>query len=147
MKIVRLTALASFAVALFLVGCASQQQKSIDAEIADTPIMCTQGEDCEVKWGRAVTWVTQNSYWKIRNSTDMLITTENATVGSGDTHPSFSILKTAQGNGKYRIDFQAGCDNMFTCNPSVNTLRDSFYSVVVPEQYHQIVASHPESAQ
>jgi len=135
---------AALAFALFLTGCATQQQKAIDAEIANTPILCAQGEGCEVKWGRALSWVTQNSHWKIRNSTDSLITTESGTVDDGDVHAYFSILKTAQGGGQYRIDFQAACNNMFGCQPSVDALRDSFYSTVVPEQYHQIVASHPE---
>jgi hypothetical protein len=134
---------ALFAVALFSMGCATQQQKSINAEIANTPIICTQGEGCEVKWGRALTWVTQNSHWKIRNSTDSLLTTESGTPDDGNTNPSFSILKTAQGDGKYRIDFQAGCNNMFACQPSVDTLRTNFFAALEPEKYHLIVASHP----
>jgi hypothetical protein len=130
--------------ALLLVGCASQQQKSINSEVANTPIICTRGDDCEVKWGRALTWVTQNSYYKIRNSTDSLITTESGIVDDGDTHASYSILKTAQGDGEYLIDFQAGYNNMFACTPSINKLRDSFFSAVEPELYHQILASHPQ---
>jgi hypothetical protein len=132
-----------FFIAFLLIGCATQQQKAIDAEIANTPILCTRGDDCEIKWGQALSWVTQNSYFKIRNSTDMLITTETS-PDEGDVHASFSILKIAQGGGKYRIDFQAACNNMFTCNPSVTTLRDRFFAALEPEQYHLIVAAHSE---
>src|SRR5260221_10322641 len=102
--------------AVVLTGCATQQQKAVNAEVASTRILCVRGDDCEVKWGRALSWVNSNSNWKIRSATDSLISTESG-GDSGETAASFSILKTPLGGGHYQIEFQAGCANFIGCVP------------------------------
>jgi hypothetical protein len=110
---------------LVLGGCAtmSTSDKAYYQRVANSPIYCTDAEDCEVKWGRAILWVSQNSHWKIRNQSDWLITTE----GPFDTvHAAYSINKVPLGNGKYQIMMQAGCGNLFGCVPSILQLKADF---------------------
>ncbi len=50
-------------------GCATTQQ----AEQPIPSIICNAGSDCDAKWSRAVTWVSENSAYRIQVQTDTLI--------------------------------------------------------------------------
>lgn len=113
-------------------GCAtmSATDKAYYQGAANSPIYCSGTDDCEVKWGRAILWVSQNSHWKIRNQTDNLITTE----GPFDTvYAAYSINKVPLGKGKYQILMRAGCGNPFGCVPSILQLKADFITFVSPE--------------
>lgn len=118
-------------VAALLSSCATPQQKAMLEMDASRPMICQQGQDCEVKWSRALVWVQDNSRWKLRIANDSLITTE----GPFDTtDASFSINKIPLGNGQYSIAFRAGCGNMFGCVPSLLELKASFVNAVLLSQ-------------
>jgi hypothetical protein len=86
-------------------------------------LTCTAGEDCELKWSRAMDWLQRNSCWKLRNVTDSLITTE----GPFNTQSAaFEITKFPRGGGVYEIRFRAGCGNPFGCSPSIKKLTANF---------------------
>lgn len=108
-------------------GCStvllSKQQRTQLAAVANKTIYCEGGEDCELKWGRAILWITQNSHWKIRIQTDNLTTTE----GPFDTvYAAYQVQKIPLGNNKYTINMVAGCGNIFGCVPSILELKASF---------------------
>lgn len=95
--------------------------------LANSPIYCSNEEDCEVKWGRAILWVSKNSHWKIRNQSDSLITTEGPFK---TVYPAFIINKVPLGKGMYQIMFDAGCGNIFGCIPSTIQLKANFVEFV-----------------
>ncbi|HLI13410.1 MAG TPA: PDZ domain-containing protein [Alphaproteobacteria bacterium] len=112
-----------------LVACQSQPQLSPTAAAAlNQPIICHDGADCAIRWGRALTWVTDNSAYRIDQATDSLISTWGPLPD--DLRPAFTITKTAQGNGVYLIEFAAGCGNYFGCEPSLAQAKASFMSFV-----------------
>jgi hypothetical protein len=103
-----------------------QQEALLQLE-ASRPITCSQGQDCEVKWGRALLWVQDNSRWKIRIANDTLITTE----GPRDTtDAAYEISKDLTDKGIYSISFHAWCGNRFGCFPSISELQASFVNFV-----------------
>jgi len=103
-----------------------QQEALLQLE-ASRPITCSQGQDCEVKWGRALRWVQDNSRWKIRIANDTLITTE----GPRDTtDAAYEISKDLTDKGIYSISFHAWCGNRFGCFPSISEIQASFVNFV-----------------
>lgn len=111
-----------------LVSCATTEQKAAIAELAQRQIICTQGEDCDTKWGRAVTWVAQNSAWKIQLQSDLIIQTYSAVGGSPS--PGFLVNKVPLGNGQFQIAITSGCDNIFGCVPDHTMVLASFNQFV-----------------
>lgn len=116
---------------IFLYGCStalmSKQQISYLSSEANKPIYCEGGENCEIKWSRAIMWISQYSHWKIRVQSDSLITTE----GPFDTvHAAYQVQKVPLGNNKYSIDMSLGCGNPFGCVPSTLELKASFVQFV-----------------
>lgn len=115
-------------------GCSAdalQQQQAKSDEIsqkASTPITCTAGVDCEVKWARVTLWLQDHSEWKFRNVTDTLITTE----GPLETmKPAFEVTKVPAGDGKtYRISMRAFCGSG-NCEKAIRKLRANFYEVII----------------
>lgn len=130
------------ALALILVSsCAtmSTSDRTYYQRIANSPIYCSGTEDCDVKWGRAILWVSQNSHWKIRNQTDSLITTE----GPFDTvHAAYSINKVPLGKGKYQILMRAGCGNPFGCVPNILQLKADFVEFVSQQNFERYDTSY-----
>jgi hypothetical protein len=103
-----------------------QQEALLQLE-ASRPITCSEGQDCEVKWGRAFRWVQDNSRWNIRTANDTLITTE----GPRDTTDAgYEISKDLTDKGIYSISFHAWCGNRFGCFPSISELQVSFVTFV-----------------
>jgi len=116
--------------ALLLAGCAHQDPAAL-ADLqrrASQPVQCSAGAECEVKWGRVLTWVQQNSAYKLRMVTDSMV----ATMGPIPNDPSlvFEVTKTAATPGVYAINFSAGCDNMFGCVPTQLQAQASFATFV-----------------
>jgi len=98
-----------------LLGCAAyQQRRAALQQIANQPITCAGDTDCEVRWSRALQWVSANSHWKLRHVNDMIITTE----GPLDTvFPAYEVQKIPSGDGSYAITIRAACGNPFGCSP------------------------------
>jgi hypothetical protein len=102
--------------------------------LAERPMFCTRGDDCEVKWGRVVQWISARSHWKIRNATDFLVTTEGPLA---TPYPAWIVQKIAQGEGRYRIQVDAWCadnpvDRMYGCTPPREVLLAEFNDFVDP---------------
>ncbi len=107
---------------------ATPQQKAQWELEASRPVTCSQGPDCEAKWGRALLWVQDHSRWKLRIANETIITTE----GPFDTtDAAYSITKVPTGVGTYNIAFRAGCGNIFGCVPGVLELQASFVNFVM----------------
>lgn len=108
---------------------AQQQVKAEEIEKkASTPIVCSAGADCELRWSRVTLWLLDHSEWKLRNVTDNLITTE----GPLDTmmKPSFQVTKMPSGDGKtYRIAMRAAC-GAGDCENLIRKLRANFYDFI-----------------
>lgn len=114
-----------------LSGCATltpEQQAQLEKD-ATQQITCTKGDDCEVKWGRAITWISRNSQWKIQTQNDSMIQTYtpiNQSAASG-----FLVNKIPLGNGVYEIAMTSGCDNLLGCIPNATELKASFNRFVI----------------
>jgi hypothetical protein len=108
-----------------LVACAAANQQTT---APPPPITCTNKNDCDAKWSRAVSWIASNSSWKIQTQTDFLIQTYNSINDSAA--PSFTITKVAQPNGTFQITFDGGCANIFGCVPTVAESRARFAEFV-----------------
>lgn len=106
-----------------LSGCKTVPPEQLEQE-ASQQITCTTGEDCEVKWGRAIDWINRNSHWTIRNRTDFMIQTYPSVGGSAAS--SFLVTKLSLGSGVYKIAMTSECDNFLACRPSTTELRASF---------------------
>lgn len=115
-------------------GCAAraaltpQEQAQIQAN-ANRKITCTKGDDCDMKWGRAITWVSQNSHWKVQLQNDYLIQTYTSMNGS--PYSSFLVNKAPIDNGSSEIVMSSGCGNMFGCVPDETILRASFTNFII----------------
>src|SRR3989442_15490638 len=99
------------ALTLISCGCVSltpEQQDQLERDAA-REIICVMGDDCDVKWGRAIAWVSRNSHWKIQTQTDNLIQTFTP-VGSSAAS-GFLVNKVPLGNGQYQIVMSSACDN------------------------------------
>ena len=114
-----------------LTGCVTmtpEQQAKMNKDAAQK-VTCTKGDDCEVKWGRAITWISQNSQWKIQTQNENMIQTYTAVGGSAASH--FLVNKVPQGSGLYEITMASGCDNFIGCVPDATYLKASFNRFVV----------------
>lgn len=132
---------------ILLIGCStvhlSEEQKMNLSNLANKPVYCEGGDDCEIKWGRAITWVLQNSYWKIKVQSDSLITTEGPL---NTVYAAYQVQKVPLGNNKYLIDMRLGCGNPFGCVPSVLELKASFVQFVAGYDSQQATASSIDTA-
>lgn len=117
-----------------LVGCVTttpttpEQQAQLEKDAAKK-VTCTRGDDCKVKWDRAITWISQNSQWKIQTQNENMIQTDTAAGGSPASH--FLVNKVLRGKGLYEITMMSGCDNFIGCEPDATYLKASFNRFVV----------------
>jgi hypothetical protein len=114
-----------------LSGCKTgtpDQQTQLEKDAA-LQITCTTGEDCEIKWGRAIDWIKRNSHWTIRNQTDFMIQTYPSVGGSAAS--SFLVTKLSLGSDDYKIAMTSVCDNFLACRPSTTELRAYFNRFVL----------------
>lgn len=116
------------ALVITLSSCVSPQQQAAINEQAQRQITCMQGEDCDIKWGRAVAWVAKYSSWKIQLQSDLIIQTYSAVGGSPS--PGYLVNKVPLGNGRFHITLTSGCDNIFGCVPDHTTSLASFNQFV-----------------
>jgi hypothetical protein len=101
---------------LGLGGLSKDQRAKLINEIRSNPVVCTSESDCKMRWGRAISWIIQNSSLKLQMQTDNVASTYNC-VGQSCAQSSFTINMVPIGGGKSRIAFKAGCRNMFGCFP------------------------------
>jgi hypothetical protein len=118
-----------------LCGCGGAPQNSADAEAMrasiDLPVVCTRGPDCDAVWSRAAAWVVQHSSYKIQTANDSIIQTMGPT--QYNPSPAYTITKTANAAGNYEVRLAGGCDNIFSCIPSIEESRASFKQFVRQE--------------
>jgi hypothetical protein len=116
---------------LSLSGCVTmtpEQQARLQAD-ANQKITCMKGSDCDMKWGRAVAWISQNSHWKIQMQSDHLIQTYTA-VGNS-SYSGFLVNKVPIDTDTFEIVMSSGCANMFGCIPDATTLRAKFNNFII----------------
>jgi hypothetical protein len=116
----------------FLAGCASGPTPAQEAAFnrdAARDVVCEGQEDCEVKWGRAIQFTLDNSYYRIQQQTDALI----QTAGPLPNYPNLVMVisKIPLGGGQYRFDLRGGCDNMFGCVPTLIQAKAYFVRTVM----------------
>lgn len=109
-------------------GPSAAEKASWTAE-ASRPVICRGPSDCAVKWGRALEWVELYSAYPLRIANDRVI--ETGGPGEDDPRPAYTILKTARGDGSYRIEFDGGCANLIGCVPPVLQAEANFVDYVL----------------
>jgi hypothetical protein len=98
-----------------------------------TQIMCEAGADCDAKWARANTWVTENSGLKIQTKTESQIKTVQSTADSRIL--VVTITKNATSKpGVYEISFIGGCPSPLSCRPPIAESRAQFAKFVLAAQ-------------
>lgn len=101
----------------FLSGCATTltpEQKAEFEKYAAQQVTCTEGDDCDVKWGKARTWVLKYSGWKIEILTNSIIQTYGP---YNDRVSAYVINKVPIGNRRHKITIYVTCNNLFGCKP------------------------------
>lgn len=104
-------------VLLALVGCASPAQVAAWQREASRPILCQGQADCARKWSRALTWIEDDSDRPLTIANDTMIQTTEPRDDSAD--PAYRVTMLRDGAGGGRIRFEAYCDNILGCVPSV----------------------------
>lgn len=105
------------AAAAALAGCVTRYgSPGPDAPTASAPT-CAGKEECEIKWSRALQWINANSYWRTRMVNDMVIETFPS-VGNGNAFPAFRVTRVPLGEGRYQLQIESGCGNIFGCAPN-----------------------------
>ncbi|MGO9612219.1 MAG: S1C family serine protease [Dissulfurispiraceae bacterium] len=105
---------------LSLFGCAPKQATmpprllaALKAKVK-TPIICNNDSDCDEMWGKAIYWVSVNSYWKIQTQTPTHILTYGP--GSEYSYLAFEVNKIPLESGGNKIVMKAWCgDNFAAC--------------------------------
>ncbi len=126
MRILRLVALVGV---VLLTGCMSDDQKTRLQQQASTPLTCLPGNDCDAKWRRARSWITDNSHFPILKATDKTIITDS----SPDTlYPVVSarMIANEQDPEENSIVLDAECQNMLGCMPTELQMTADFKSYV-----------------
>ena len=113
------------ALGIALCSCITAEQQASVAE-PPKPITCRAGPDCDTKWSRANSWVTEHSKYKIETSSDSLIQTSGPSTFDTDPSPSYKITKITMGPGEYTIAFTGGCDSIFSCTPALSAAQADF---------------------
>ncbi|MBI1179136.1 MAG: hypothetical protein GC201_01165 [Alphaproteobacteria bacterium] len=117
-------------------GQAAQERYAAQVEIANRPIICDGQEQCEIMWSRAIQWVKNNCAYRFQTVSDDLIQTAGPNPYS--IEPAFVVNKLALGGGKYQIEFDGGCDNMFGCSPTILEAKSKFVMY--------LMGAHPNDA-
>lgn len=123
----------TFILPIFLLVACHASTPTPDAaaiKTSNSPLTCNAGADCDVKWGRALRWVLNNSKYKIENQSDAMIATAEPMAGSSVA--AYVITKVAIGGGRFSIEFRADCPAlMFGCEPPVEASKVSFVKYVL----------------
>lgn len=101
--------------------------------MAQAPVTCTNGTDCDQKWARALAWVNQHSSYSIKTSTDIEIATNGPIEPTTDA--AFTITRGAGANANTTaIYFSCTCGKDARCSPTVLELATSFNNYVTNGQ-------------
>jgi len=110
-------------IAAGLAGCATvppSDRQPIQA------ITCKSKADCDVKWSKAVAWVSANAAYRMQVQSEQLIQTYN----SIDTGLSVVVNKISEPNGAGKIVARMSCGNMFGCFPDTYVALQQFTAFV-----------------
>lgn len=107
----------------------SPEALAIQQEQAARPVLCQGADDCEVKWGRAVRWVLDNSAYRIQVQTADIIQTAGPLPN--DPRSAYVVSRVALGGGRFQFEIRSGCDNMFGCFPTDLEARAGFSTAVL----------------
>lgn len=102
---------------VLLASCAINQVP-LSAEqqrLYETPLICTNEQQCSLFWERATYWVSTVSAFKIQTLSPSLIETFTPTGPSAQL--AWKITKEPLPDGTYRIWIYAGCASRFGCTP------------------------------
>lgn len=85
-----------------------------------------------MKWSRALEWVNKNLLLMTRldKASDTLITTTRVTF-LASAAPVFQITKKPARKGRYYIEFEGSCENLFGCHPPVTVWKAFFANFVM----------------
>ena len=108
-------------------GGGPTQEAALRAQAA-RPVTCNAGQDCGLKWGRAIQWAGTHSY-RILSSTFSHIQTEESSKNR--SKPVFTITRVANPDGGYTIEFDGKCHGWFGCVPTVLEEKASFAQYVM----------------
>ena len=126
MGYVRLNLLMAWA---FLGACSCAGGDGPEAGLSH--LTCEAGPDCNTKWERANTWVTESSGLKIQSKADSLIKTVQSPDSDSRTLV-VTITKNATSKpGIYEINFVGGCTSLLSCVPTVPESRARFVNFVL----------------
>jgi hypothetical protein len=109
-----------------LAACVTTQ----DAQAPIEPIACSAGPDCDVKWSRAIAWISSYSRWPMATLTDKMIQT---TGPFDEVWPAYTVTKVPLGPwpGAYEIQFAAACGKALACAPEIPEAGAEFQAFVL----------------
>jgi len=93
---------------LILSGCFAVVTDQNALAQAKEPVYCDGPDECEIKWHRALEYISQHSGQRLQTMTDSLAQT---LPPNGSTQIAATIRKEPLGGGRYQIAMQAVCGN------------------------------------
>lgn len=109
--------------AISLYGCATPEDPRAVA-IANTPLTCSDKQQCDEYWAKAQIWVTHHSEFRIQAVTDNIISTYGP--APNDLRIAYEVDKIPNGDGSATIEISATCGmTMFPCR-NISTARADF---------------------
>lgn len=124
-------ALITMILPLLIFSCATTNKAMMTALLPAAYIneVICEGDECKQYWERAQAWIAVHSKWKIQTATDVLIQTYNPTTY--DLTYSFTVLKEALPNGKYRIIMSPYFASLAGCSPKPEDVKRAFFHYVL----------------
>lgn len=85
------------------------------AKKAKPIVICDDGADCDVKWGRGAAWIREHSKFQIAVDKPAILATYGPVYANVDL--SYVLTKRLRKDGKFDISARAWCGNVITCRP------------------------------
>lgn len=100
---------------------------------ASPPVTCAAGPDCQLKWSRAIAWVSQTSNFGVHIQTEHLIQT-NGPSERNALYPAFTVNKLDNGDGTFSIQMSMRCESWVGCDPDVKAAVADFVRTLTADR-------------
>lgn len=115
---------------IVLAGCSGapltsgESASDLAAQAASAPV-CTDDQDCQVKWRRAEEWIKAHSYWPVQTVTGQIIETEGPRYRYFPK-AQYRVTRQKTADNRTAIDIAVFCTVSVYCEPDSRLARAEF---------------------